>query len=876
MLYPQRWNHLAPHLAWIERRELHRELHKGHIVAYVFQPHDWDPVSAGSMYGRIAIDLLARLKEAFYEIHLLVVPLLARARTHHILPTRTISETMRLLSDLETLNSTFWESARLVTRVQRGIAELLAFRLFRLDVHHHVGDERFVSDRIFNYVGVFTTDEAMASMLHRLGVPVFGILRGLPKSASRASVVDPVSWKKMVESQAIDSLEAGEWNQPEQIVMGGSTRSVPSARSSHRRPPSPPKRSERSRSPTRESSRQSPARSRSLPRASRTTQSRSRDSGSHRDSSLERVSNYPRYLLHEKPRIADEKRRQHPDAPDRWRPRTWSTDPGHQASIDFKLPDWAPQLPQWLTEIARSVDRSVTREWRLSAVDTPHAVPQDIFSRPLEYMLPPLHLLLKHEKRFLYVIRAWASLRDFWLRRLMDVDTHGLPASTWRKILDNKYHIDKELASWLEARGEPPDPAVDHGDSDVPMMDELTPTQRQTLQKRVSSLASTLRAEIEQHQTQGPVAEVSVRYTRTPVAGEDLPSASTRNAVEPESWRHLMPQVDVFYENRPHCLVLMDETSFSEATAAPTRWHEYWDYEQSRILLFNRASRVSDEHDGPREGEILLHDATLTWHQSRDDICGVGIPSRAMCINDLKDDAGKLVKFSRSTSRAPGTDSTSRSDREGHISETGTVEAGGGQGAPSLRSHRAAPPPDPVYGYARKPPNGFEISQFVIRHHVLAPSDLARGEVRAFLIWELEEAGFRFQLRRTDSHVLKSMGIWTEEIQVERDAIIQQCWGGSDGFVPSGMGIPAQTDPDPRKRVASIYNFWKLVRAWPRVRDVSNLRQYTQYEGLSMEQLVDIEHEVWKFYAQTFYDYFGILPTLPKLMPRNPFVDSET
>ncbi|EJD38648.1 hypothetical protein AURDEDRAFT_172275 [Auricularia subglabra TFB-10046 SS5] len=96
------------------------------------------------------------------------------------------------------------------------------------------------------------------------------------------------------------------------------------------------------------------------------------------------------------------------------------------------------------------------REFRLCAPDTLHPVPQERFSQPLLYTLPPLHLMLKHEKRLQYVLKAWVALRDFWLRRIQRDGFCGLPAATWRKVLDDKYHVDPKLASWIEEHNSEP------------------------------------------------------------------------------------------------------------------------------------------------------------------------------------------------------------------------------------------------------------------------------------------------------------------------------------------------------------------------------------------------------------------------------------
>ncbi|EJD54867.1 hypothetical protein AURDEDRAFT_179912 [Auricularia subglabra TFB-10046 SS5] len=879
-LYPQIWEPTVPHLAWIERHDLHRELHKGHITAYVFQPHDWEPISEGAPYGRISSDLLSRLEESFYDIHLRVLPLLSRARTRLLLPTSTIRECTCLLSDLRSLTSTFRESARLTTRIQRGIAELLAFRLFRLDVEHHVPDQQFVSDRMFNYIGVFTADDAIVNLFHRLGVPVFLLLRGLPRTISPVSVVQPVAWNSVVETSCLESLEkevvhladcttsGRNFSTPGLLGSEAPAHVTPAARSGRRRSPSPPRRGHGNTLSQGAYQRDSSRRSCSPARLSQSGTSRPEIPSHPR--SPERISQHPRYIPHERPRIKEVKKRQHPDAPEHWRPRSWATDPGNQTSLDFKLPEWSPKLPPWLVTVASSVDRSVTREWRLSAPDTPHAVPQEIFTQPLEYILPPIHLLLKHEKRFLYVIKSWLALRDFWLRRIMEDGSCSLNAGTWRRVLDDKYHTTKELALWIELQSARR--SAEKGDDSVLVPERMSLSQRGDAQQRISSLSAKLRDELTHRQTSRVGDSVTGGYSRAREPGEDLPAPSSRDVVEPEAWKTQVPGLDVFFEARPRCMVLMDQATYTTISSEPTQYHEYWDYEAGRVLLFDRASRVPDEESAVEEGEILLRDAILTWHRSLDDESGVCAPSRAMwkaTASLVTDDVGKVVVSSapKSTEPVPPVNRIDE-ERRAPAATTGLELSQGGRPL-------VAPPADPVYGYHPELPNGHRTTRFVVRNQVLTPDDLDRPEVRAFLIWELEEAGFRFELRRTDTWVLRSMGLWSREVQTQREALIQRCWGGNDGFVPSGMGVPALTDTDPRKRVAATRNFWELVRAWPRAREVAQLRAFTGYEDLSHDHFLQLEREIWKFYAQTFYDYFGILPTLPKLMPPNPFIDPE-
>ncbi|EJD34831.1 hypothetical protein AURDEDRAFT_176121 [Auricularia subglabra TFB-10046 SS5] len=640
MLYPQMWHPTAPHMAWVEKHELHRELHQGDIVAYVFQYHDWNPSATMSDYGRISGDLLCRLDLMFHEIYVKTLPFLKSARTRLLVPATMITECMRLLSDLRVLTPTFKDSATMVTRIQRGISELRAFRLFRLDVQHHVGDQSFVSDRVFNYVGVFTSDRAMTDLLHRLGVPVWLVVSGLPRGFQAQP---PVPFSKLVETKPLNQLDEyhTDWAGRRQRNRDASPPSysapsatdphaVPQARTSQRRSRSPPR--------TRyASTEQGGSSSGPLSR-------RSRSPGASRGQALP-VSTVPRYILHEQPRLKDSATRKHPDAPPSWRPRDWVTDPGHQAAQGLKVPIWVPQLPQWLLDVAASVDRSVTREWRLCANDCIHPVPQDVFNRPLSYCMPPLHLLLKHEKRFQYVFAAWAALRDFWLRRLSDGDECALSATIWRKILDDKYNISKELAMWIENNApQGVSPTATVAQAPVP-----SGGQGQAEDAHIASL----RTQIQDAHLSEVTAVQDTRsslYTRLGQAGEDLAVTTSCETAEPANWSALLPHLEVYCEIASRRIHRIDARCFTDLrTGGGLRWDEYWDYDGKRIVLFDRRSQVPREHPTHVDSELLLNEGALTWHLSPTDEEGLASPSRAVwraTAGLATDSEGALIVFS--------------------------------------------------------------------------------------------------------------------------------------------------------------------------------------------------------------------------------------
>ncbi|EJD38649.1 hypothetical protein AURDEDRAFT_172276 [Auricularia subglabra TFB-10046 SS5] len=288
--------------------------------------------------------------------------------------------------------------------------------------------------------------------------------------------------------------------------------------------------------------------------------------------------------------------------------------------------------------------------------------------------------------------------------------------------------------------------------------------------------------------------------------------------------------------------------SGSSASRLDGDWVEFWDYENNRILLFAATSQLFCEDAVREDAEILLNEGGLAWHLSTADEDGLAIASRAMWK------ANRPIAMTI-TMKASGTTTTTAQDSTARK-------------MPRLPNGLS---PNPVYGCAPELPNGQAAKTFLVRQQRLSAEDLIRPAVRAFLIWELQETMFRFQLRDLDTYILTSLGLWTPEVQQERETLWLNCWGAQDGFIPSGKMCPLLTNAHLDERKWGIYNLWKIVRAWPWCREVSNLRAHTATEGLSLETLRLIEKEVWSFYAQSFLDYFGILPTLPTVMPPNPF-----
>lgn len=674
--------------------------------------------------------MLERLREAFLTIYLLCIPLLGGVRTRSSLARidEIVADCTHSLSDLDVLGATYRETAVSFTRIQRGIAELRGFRLFRLDVQHHVDDDPFVSDRMFDTVGVFTLDTKVYDLLYRLGIPVWLVVKQLPAGVISSHVVATIPWEQRVENTPLDYTPYALDSHGRKCMNRydtsppryGPERQPARTERDVRRLPAPRVQESRGRSA-------SPRRENSRPEGS---------AGSHggRDTHGRggRAQIVPRHVFHGNRRVKGGAI--HPDAPRAWVKRAYITDPGYQADDNASRPTWIPDWPEWLRGIAASVDRGVEREWHLSTAA--EAVPQWPFHKKQVHALPPFNLFIKSENRLRFTFPIWVAFRDFWLGRLVRGECEGLETLLWRKILDGKYVAETPPSEVIRARA----PKSDAG--------RQKHEQSQGSQQRIAAVA--------QHTEH----DVSIQQDARDLEGADVAEAT-----------------------RAHVRVLREQIEAAlEHNVRPAFGHE----DEGEELGANEAGREYEEEE--EEGEI-------------------------------------------------------------------------------------APSGDPVYGFYEPPKSGYDLEDFVVHRKRVDRSALAKEDVRAFLIWEIQEASFRFQVRQLDRHVLKSIKQWNSAVEKERWALWPKIWGGIDGFVPSSVKTPGQTHPDARVRLSCVYHLWKMVSIWPRCSEVPNLRNRTVNKGLNLAELVDMEQAVWKFYAQTFYDYFGYLPTIPTCMPPNPFVE---
>lgn len=186
---------------------------------------------------------------------------------------------------------------------------------------------------------------------------------------------------------------------------------------------------------------------------------------------------------------------------------------------------------------------------------------------------------------------------------------------------------------------------------------------------------------------------------------------------------------------------------------------------------------------------------------------------------------------------------------------------------------------DAVFGEHDPLPMGKAMQEFHLGSQRVTAEELKKPEIRKFLLWKVQEATFRLQLRNLDVHILKSMGLWNEQVAAEREKLWPMCWGrGTESFVPHGDVEPLLTRKAAMERFLALHALSRVVHTWPRAEGYKSIQFYTRGRGQSLDEdtLVQVELELWSLYVQTHYDYFGLLPTLPTLMPPNPFANTHS
>jgi hypothetical protein len=132
--------------------------------------------------------------------------------------------------------------------------------------------------------------------------------------------------------------------------------------------------------------------------------------------------------------------------------------------------------------------------------------------------------------------------------------------------------------------------------------------------------------------------------------------------------------------------------------------------------------------------------------------------------------------------------------------------------------------------------------------------------LRRYFIWEALEISFRYQLRDLDELILRCRGVWNKSMAMQRNALWIECWGGGvQGFVPGLNHSHIFSDETVRDRRKFFPAMQDLVREWPECPPAI----LESLNALNGSEYLQVEHQLWCFYAQTYFDYYRRLPSLP-------------
>lgn len=199
--------------------------------------------------------------------------------------------------------------------------------------------------------------------------------------------------------------------------------------------------------------------------------------------------------------------------------------------------------------------------------------------------------------------------------------------------------------------------------------------------------------------------------------------------------------------------------------------------------------------------------------------------------------------------------------------------------APALIASAAPPPPEPeaprplakltawdIMPKLKTPPEArVRFRQYIFSHRGAFP-DL-HPHTKAVVVWELQEMTFRFELWELD-RVLRRL---YPEIAVRSDGDrlndVLAVWGG-DSLIPTSTTNPLLNPYDKVKHRAAYEAFRELIQPWPRL--PAGLKAGQSVEEMSKPRFDSFRLQMWRFYNQTYYDYFARYAPLPTEYPKHP------
>jgi len=195
----------------------------------------------------------------------------------------------------------------------------------------------------------------------------------------------------------------------------------------------------------------------------------------------------------------------------------------------------------------------------------------------------------------------------------------------------------------------------------------------------------------------------------------------------------------------------------------------------------------------------------------------------------------------------------------------------------------------PLWGRRPELSNGFRLRQdcatVIIRGVevdfalVFPPDRSLTSRAKHWIVyacWEVREARFRSGLLQL-THYISVLQESPEDESVNRLALAAEIWAGDfegNDVVPARAAQNPLVSNDGATRHAAILRFGRFMCAWPFYEEkLLPLVKLAEQERLPLtlreQDEVSLETGTWRFYMQTYYDYFRHAPTLPvRLMLR--------
>jgi hypothetical protein len=524
-------------------------------------------------------------------------------------------------------------------------------------------------------------------------------------------------------------------------------------------------------------------------------------------------------------------------------PRTWKPNPFYlkEEPSDF------PKIVSWLRDILANIDICVEREIRLADPSIYCPVPQDPFRTVQILRLPPYQQLFpsdddKIDPQRQLIKYNWLLkvLFPIYVKRLCNesrLDCPGLTTRDWRAALKGSYRR-KHPAPPAPSTPLPP---VILGRS-LPLP-QYTPPNHSPPPSPPSTpeLFDPLFDEPKDLETYVQSAAIVRRHARheAPPRDEDR-----RHEAEPDDW--FSTSHSQFFENGSGQLIQENKDGRRFCNYDTT--YDIWvDYENNRTIHF--LGYLDRDARDKATGERYL--IAPFYQRVHHELKALAPTVRCWPIRHTK-------------ARRPVSDlllPLRRATRGG--CSTQTTPSPISNPLPQMAPDTAPTPlypKDPLYGWEDvEEKDGVSVYWDGAELEEGCWDD---GSLRRSVAAYLCEITHRVEIRELDCTIRQAQGtVMSWEDTLIRSRAICDCRGTDETFLPRvSAQIPANS-PDWQIRKTATNAFATLMIAWPRIPD--NVAKFDVSKATE-PTFLEWESVVWKFYSQSFFDYFGRYPCLPR------------